>query len=97
MRVDNMINKLKSILNSYENFDGIELWVNSKDEIEAIIVDETSINLITNAEIKVNGSIEKEGFFTNNKLKVKKAIEYIESNDDYSFSKSELLEILKGK
>lgn len=49
MRVDNMINKLKSILNSYENFDGIELWVNSKDEIEAIIVDETSINLITNA------------------------------------------------
>ena len=26
MRVDNMINKLKSILNSYENFDGIELW-----------------------------------------------------------------------
>ena len=97
MRVDNMINKLKSILNSYENFDGIELWVNSKDEIEAIIVDETSINLITNAEIKVNGSIEKEGIFTNNKLKVKKEIEYIESNDDYSFSKSELLEILKGK
>lgn len=92
-----MINKLKSILNSYENFDDIELWVNSKDEIEAIIIDETSINLITNAEIKVNGSIEKEGFFTNNKLKVKKAIEYIESNDDYSFSKSELLEILKGK
>lgn len=92
-----MINKLKSILNSYENFDDIELWVNSKDEIEAIIVDEKSINLITNAEIKVNGSIEKEGIFTNNKLKVKKAIEYIESNDDYSFSKSELLEILKGK
>lgn len=92
-----MINKLKSILNSYENFDDIELWVNSKDEIEAIIVDETSINLITNAEIKVNGSIEKEGIFTNNKLKVKKAIEYIESNDDYSFSKSELLEILKRK
>ena len=28
---------------------------------------------------------------------VDKAIEYIESNDDYSFSKSELLEILKGK
>lgn len=92
-----MINKLKSILNSYENFDDIELWVNSKDEVEAIIVDETSINLITNAEIKVNDSIEKEGIFTNNKLKVKKAIEYIESNDDYSFSKSELLEILKRK
>ena len=29
--------------------------------------------------------------------KIRKAIEYIESNDDYSFSKSELLEILKRK
>lgn len=92
-----MINKLKSILNNYENFDDIELWVNSEDVIEAIIIDEYNINLITTAEIKVNWRIDKEGKFTNNKAKVNKAIEYIESTDDCNFSKSELLNILKNK
>lgn len=92
-----MINQLKSILNSYENLEDIELWVNSERNIEAIIVDDGNINLITNAEIKINGSIEREGNFTNNKKIVNRAIEYVESTDDYNFSKSELLNILKNK
>lgn len=92
-----MLNKLKNILNSYENFDDMELWVNSEDIIEAIIVDDYNINLITTAEIKINGSVDKEGKLTNNKAKVNKAIEYVESTDDYNFSKSELLDILKSK
>lgn len=92
-----MLNKLKNILNSYENFDDMELWVNSEDIIEAIIVDDYNINLITTAEIKINGSVDKEGKLTNNKAKVNKAIEYVESTDDYNFSKNELLDILKSK
>ena len=92
-----MLNKLKNILNSYEDFDNMELWVNSEDIIEAIIVDDYNINLITTAEIKINGSVDKEGKLTNNKAKVNKAIEYVESTDDYNFSKNELLDILKSK
>lgn len=75
----------------------MELWVNSEDIIEAIIVDDYNINLITTAEIKINGSVDKEGKLTNNKAKVNKAIEYVESTDDYNFSKNELLDILKSK
>lgn len=60
-----MINQLKSILNSYENLEDIELWVNSERNIEAIIVDDGNINLITNAEIKINGQLrEKEVLLT---------------------------------
>lgn len=60
-----MTNQLKSILNSYENLEDIELWVNSERNIEAIIVDDGNINLITNAEIKVNGQLrEKEVLLT---------------------------------
>lgn len=91
-----MIKQLKHLLNSYEDLEDIELWVNSENKVESIIVDEYNINLITTAEIKINGRIEKDGTNTNNKKKVNKAIEYIESTDNYDFSKSELLSILKG-
>lgn len=43
-----MLNKLKDILNTYsdEELKDMELWVNSNDKVEEIIVDDYSINLI---------------------------------------------------
>lgn len=45
-----MIKKLKDILNTYsdEELKEMELWVNSNGEVENIIIDDYSINLIEN-------------------------------------------------
>lgn len=58
-----MLKRLKKILNTYtdEELENMDLWVNSKEYIDAIITDYNSINLITSyAEIKINDLIEKE-------------------------------------
>ena len=58
-----MLKRLKKILNTYtdEELEDMDLWVNSKEYIDAIITDDNSINLITSyAEIKINGFIDKE-------------------------------------
>ena len=58
-----MIKKLKYILNSYtdEELEKMDLWVNSDEVIDTILVENDSVNLITsNSEIKINGFIEKE-------------------------------------
>lgn len=52
-----MIKKLKDILNTYtdEELEKIELWVNLRTEVESIIIDEDSINLISSEnEIDIN-------------------------------------------
>lgn len=48
-----MIKKLKDILNTYtdEELEEIEIWVNSRAEVASIIIDEDSINLISNENI----------------------------------------------
>ena len=58
-----MIKKLKNILNTYsdEELEDMCLWINSADTLSNIIIDETSIDLITSsAEIKINDEITKE-------------------------------------
>lgn len=58
-----MLKKIKGILNSYtdEELDKIDLWVNSSNEVQAIIVDDFSIDLITeNVSVEVNGLKTKE-------------------------------------
>lgn len=58
-----MIKKLKDILNTYTDteLEDIDLWVNSDFKVESILVDEYSINLLSeNAEIKINNLVEKE-------------------------------------
>lgn len=59
-----MLKRLKKILNTYtdEELEDMDLWINSNNCINAIIVDDNSINLITDdAELKINGVVEKEG------------------------------------
>lgn len=58
-----MIKQLKHILNNYtdEELENMELWINSGEHVEQIIIDEYSIDLMTgNVEIRVNGLIAKE-------------------------------------
>lgn len=58
-----MIKKLKDILNTYsdEELEEMNLWINSSETLSNIIIDETSIDLITwSAEIKINDEITKE-------------------------------------
>ena len=58
-----MLNRLKKILNTYtdKELEGMDLWINSNEGVDAIIIDDININLITSdAEIKVNDMIEKE-------------------------------------
>lgn len=58
-----MLNRLKKILNTYtdKELEGIDLWINSNEYLDTIIIDDTNINLITSdAEIKVNDMIDKE-------------------------------------
>lgn len=58
-----MIKKLKDILNTYTDteLEDIDLWVNSDFKVESILVDEYSINLLSeDAEIKINNLVEKE-------------------------------------
>lgn len=59
-----MIKKLKYILNSYtdEELEDMDLWVNSDDFIDTILIDKNNINLVTaESEIRINGLIDKEG------------------------------------
>lgn len=58
-----MIKKLKDILNTYTDteLEDIDLWVNSDFKVESILVDEYSINLLSeDTEIKINNLVEKE-------------------------------------
>ena len=66
-----MLNKLKDILNAYtdEELKELDLWINSSYGVKKIIVDDYSINLITNdadvriKDVRINGSISKEADF----------------------------------
>ena len=58
-----MLKRLKAVLNAYtdEELEKMDLWVNSKESVVSMLVDNLDIDLITNsAEIKINGSITKE-------------------------------------
>ena len=58
-----MLKKLKVILNSYtdDELEEMDLWVNSKECVVSMLVDNLDIDLITNsAEIKINDRITKE-------------------------------------
>lgn len=58
-----MLTKLKHILNTYtdEQLNNMTLWINSSEELNAILVDEDNIDLIfKNTEVKINGSITYE-------------------------------------
>lgn len=58
-----MLKRLKKILNTYtdEELEDMDLWINSNNCINAIIIDDNSINLITDdAELKINDMVEKE-------------------------------------
>ena len=58
-----MIKKLKDILNTYTDteLEDIDLWVNSDFKVDSILVDEYSINLLSeDAEVKINNLVEKE-------------------------------------
>ena len=60
-----MLVKLKHILNIYtdEELEDMELWINSSDNINNILIDENSIYLITeDSEIKINNNITKERY-----------------------------------
>ena len=57
-----MLNRLKKILNTYtdKELEGMDLWINSNEYVDIIIIDDVNINLITNnPEIKVNDMIDK--------------------------------------
>ena len=59
-----MIIKLRDILNAYtdEELKDMDLWINSGNVVDSILIDENSINLITtDTEIKLDGFITKEG------------------------------------
>lgn len=59
-----MIIKLRDILNTYtdEELKDMDLWINSDNVVDSILIDKDSINLITtDTEIKLNGFITKEG------------------------------------
>ena len=58
-----MLNRLKKILNTYtdKELEAMDIWVNSNEYVDTIIIDDVNINLITSgAEIKVNDMIDKE-------------------------------------
>lgn len=59
-----MLKTLKNILDCYtdEELENMNLWINSDNEIENIIIDEWSIDLITKDKvIKIDEYITKEG------------------------------------
>lgn len=56
-----MLKQLKYILNSYDDgvLEEMDLWVNSSDTIQYILVEDDDIVLITeDADIKINGMEE---------------------------------------
>ena len=58
-----MLKRLKAVLNAYtdDELEEMDLWVNSKECVVSMLVDNLDIDLITNsAEIKINGRITKE-------------------------------------
>lgn len=59
-----MLLTLKRLLNIYsdDEIKEMDLWINSDEMIESIIIDGGSIDLITDSsEIKINDNITKEG------------------------------------
>lgn len=50
-----MLKKLKDILNTYsdEELNDMEFWINSSNEVDTIVVDNNSINLITD-DLKID-------------------------------------------
>ena len=57
-----MLHRLKKILNTYtdKELEGMDLWINSNEYVDTIIIDDVNINLITNnPEIKVDDMIDK--------------------------------------
>lgn len=61
-----MLKKLKDILNTYtdEELKELDLWINSSNIVKQIIVNDYSIDLITNdVDVRINGSISKEADF----------------------------------
>lgn len=60
-----MLVKLKQLLNTYtdEELEDMNLWIDSESNIDAIILDENNIDLITvNTEIRINDKITKERY-----------------------------------
>ena len=58
-----MLNKLKDILNTYtdEELKELDLWINSSNIVKQIIVNDYSIDLITNdVDVRINDFISKE-------------------------------------
>ena len=58
-----MLKRLKAVLNAYtdDELEKMDLWVNSKECVVSMLVDNLDIDLITNsAEIKINGRTTKE-------------------------------------
>lgn len=67
-----MLKRLKYILNSYtdKELESMNLWVNSQETIEDILIEEKNIDLITpTTEIIINGGITKEGIYETGKNK----------------------------
>ena len=65
-----MIKELKHILNTYtdKELEDIDLWINSNIMIDGILIEEGSIDLITeNSEIRIDGLIDKEKNEINNR------------------------------
>ena len=56
----NVLNKLRDILNTYteEELKEMELWVNSSWEIDKFIIDDHSIDLVTD-EMRINLEVEE--------------------------------------
>ena len=58
--MDNILRKLKSVLDglSEEELDNYGLWVDNKNTIDIIVVDENAISLITDSEkLTIEGKI----------------------------------------
>ena len=56
--MENVLIKLKRLLNSIDDdeLEDIELWVDNEKTVEAIVLDEDSVVLLTNLkEVKING------------------------------------------
>lgn len=55
--MNNILKNLKAILNGFteEELQKYELWINNKEEVSVIAIDENSISLITdNSKLKID-------------------------------------------
>ena len=58
--MDNMLLKIKRVLNTYTDDELKEtaLWINNEDIISMIVIEKSSITLVTNkSELKINDKI----------------------------------------